>query len=226
MIADVRLGPRVTLLAVSAGGHRIPQPQASRHALSKGLDRSMVLFSIRPAQAQLLFTFTPNAPSRGLSRPINIMLGIMRSRLVVTSVNDTSHHKPSAHNLHYIKWPQPPLRGSVACASAQALYGIRRPPAGARCALRSPPNNPRWCSVVLFLVKLCSLARTRTHRKGRGLFGLVGGCPEKKSIGGAERVKAVSDRVCQRAQPVKAKSHTCDAGATLTSLRALAVVNH
>jgi len=91
-VEDVPLGPRVTLLAVSAGNHGIPQPQASRHALSNWLDRSVVPFLIMPRQSRAyLFTFTPNAPSRGLSRPLNIMLGIMRSRLSVTSANNASH---------------------------------------------------------------------------------------------------------------------------------------
>lgn len=140
---DVPLGPRVTLLAGSAGSHGIPQPQASRHALSKGLDRSVVPFLIMPAQAQLMFTFTPNAPSRGLSRPLNIMLGIMRSRQRVTSANSASHTLPSSHNLHYIKWPQPPLRGSVACGQAAQLFMASAVPQLAHCVCCVPRPTTR-----------------------------------------------------------------------------------
>ncbi len=131
------LDPRVTLLAVSAGSHRIPQPQASRHALSNKLDRSVLPFSIMPRQSRAdLFTFTPNAPSRGLVRPSNIMLGIMRSRQSVTSARRkqqrcASHTLPSSHNLHYIKWPQPPLRGSVALAKPSDSLCSPQTPKGA-----------------------------------------------------------------------------------------------
>ena len=224
-MTDVRLGPRVTLLAESAGSHGIPQPQASRHALSNKLDRSVVPFLIKLAQAQLMFTFTPNAPSRGLSRPSNIMLGIMRSRHRITSANGASHTLPSSHNLHYIKCPQPPLRGSVACGKAAQLFMASAVPQlahGVRCVPRPTP--------ALVVPWPCSCPRSnqlRTvlkHRQSRGWSGWSAAARRSLVSRCAKSVKPVSDRVCQRAQPVKAKPF--GRSATLTVLRALAVVNH
>ena len=116
-------GPRVTLLAVSSGDHRIPQPQASRHALSTCDSNLLALFSIMPAQAQQAYAFTPNAPSRGLYRPLNIMYGNY-AQLSCGHVGYASHHTLTVralapHNLHYIKWPQPPRCGLSAAASSE-----------------------------------------------------------------------------------------------------------
>lgn len=92
-MTDVRLGTAVTLLAMASSVHRVLQPVKHRASLyRRNLDgRWFRSRSIMPAQAQKTFTFTPDAPSRGLERPSNIMSGIMRSRLSVTSANNASH---------------------------------------------------------------------------------------------------------------------------------------
>jgi len=249
-MTDVLLGSAVTALAVSSGVHCVPQP-SNRCASLHRRDTHAQWFrssSIMPAQAQKTYAFTPNAPSRGLERPSNIMSGIMRSRQSVTSANDASHTLPSSHNLHYIKWPQPPRCGFIALAKPSGSLCSPQPPRGLigvrkrTSSLWHPPSPslrtvcaafPAQQPAVVFRgsVRIRGQIRcyaVRLAQQCRGLFGLVGGCQRKrkKSMGFAESVKPVSDRVCQRAQRVKAKSRKRDAGAALTRLRALAVVNH
>jgi len=120
MTEDVPLGSRVTPLAMLRIFPAGAQPQPSRHALSKCDSGSLALFSIMPAQAQKTFMPTPNAPSRGLSRPLNIMYGNYAQSSCghfgyAQQQRYASHHMPSVralapHNLHYIKWPQTALR--------------------------------------------------------------------------------------------------------------------
>jgi len=268
----VQLGPRVTPLAVSSGGQRIPQPSNRRATLhrravlapwlcsDKAANRGYATVatdvvnakSIKANSAFMPPSLIPPAPFNkgGVERPSNIMSGIMRSRQSVTSARRkqqrcASHTLPPSHNLHYIKCPQPPRCGFIGAASRKAFYLPPTPKGAYRraqahklfmasavpqlahfvCCVPRPTTRgdvPWFCCSSNVVPLVCHSA---TSSKPRAV-GLVGGCPEKKSIGGAERVKAVSDRVCQRAQRVKVKSHACDAGATLTRLRALAVVNH
>jgi hypothetical protein len=118
-----------------------------------------------------------------LARPLNIMYRNY-AQLSECHVGSASHTQLTVrarapHNLHYIKWPQPPPRGSRACASAQAVIYK---------SLRSPPSRPT------------------VHPRG---------VPQEVCV------SAVSRSVCHRAQPIKVRSCKHDAGATLTSLRAV-----
>ena len=112
MIEDVRLGPRVTPLAMP---HIFPsgaRQQSSRHATSMGVlvpwrcsknaanrgyapDAADVFngTSIKANSAFMLAPLIPPAPFNkgGVERPSNIMSGIMRSRPSVTSANNASH---------------------------------------------------------------------------------------------------------------------------------------
>lgn len=137
-----------------------------------------------PAQAQKTLSFTPNAPSRGLSRPSNIMYGNY-AQSSCGHVGYASHHTLSVralsapHNLHYIKWPQPHC--ALKCRCKQRKDSVYK-------SLRSSPSHP-------------------TVRPK--------GAPQELSV------SAVSRSVCHRAQLIKVESCKHDAGATLTSLRAM-----
>lgn len=144
MIEDVPLGPRVTPLAVSSGEQRIPQSSNRRATLhrravltawlcsDKAANRGCATVATDVVNAKGIKANSAFMPSSlilpapfnkgGVERPSNIMSGIMRSRLSVTSANSASHTKPSSHNLHYIKWPQPPRCGFIGAASRKAFY--------------------------------------------------------------------------------------------------------
>jgi len=134
------------------------QPQASRHALSTCDSNLLALFSIMPAQAQQAYAFTPNAPSRGLYRPLNIMYGNYAQSGLCGRVAPRIIR-------HYIKCPQPPPRWLRCLGQAENLFMFPPTPKGAikcvrkrtsslwppsPCLLRCVPrpNNTRWVSSV------------------------------------------------------------------------------
>lgn len=141
--------------------------------------------NIKANSAFMSAPLNPQTPfNKGdLKRPLNIMYGNY-AQLSECHVGSASHTQLTVrarapHNLHYIKWPQPPLRGSRACASAQA---------------------------VIYKSLRLSPARPTVHPRG---------VPQEVCV------SAVSRSVCHRAQPIKVRSCKHDAGATLTSLRAV-----
>jgi len=171
------------------------------------------------------------------------MSGIMRSRLSVTSANRAPRTLSRLRIIYIILngrnrhgaaslvrqaakrfiFPQPP-RGLIGVRKRMnSLLAAVPQLAHFVCCVPRPTTRGGgswfcWClRLPQWLCHLVSSAKPRA-------VGLVGGSLKKKRLGFAERVKSVSDRVCQRAQPIKAKPFGREAA--LTVLRALAVVNH
>jgi hypothetical protein len=129
---------RATLYRSSSLGQRFRSKKAANRGYATDAADVFNAPNIKANSAFMLAPLIPQTPfNKGdLTRPLNIMYGNY-AQLSECHVGSASHtqltvraHAP--HNLHYIKWPQPPRCGSRACASAHVIYK----------SLRSSPSRP------------------------------------------------------------------------------------
>jgi len=83
-----------------------------------------------PRQAEKVIYLPPNVPQGGLKRPSNIMLGIMRSRLSVTSANRAPRTTRRLRIIYIILNGRNRTMRFNAAASRKTIY-LPRTPKGA-----------------------------------------------------------------------------------------------